>query len=547
MRGLWARMVAAITRTIHLNALYDFLMALAAWLDKGAQLQFHTITLAAAPGKQLTLYDASRLENGAVCWVSCVRAPFEWLSYLTTAEDQIMIVRPENVAPGAAGRWVRRDHADPSWKRKASWYIDPVNGHDEYDGSIAGQPLRTGLELDRRLGHFSGTMSGRVDIYVQGDCELRLFLVREPGALIYLHGARTPVTAGTIATYTAPVRTYGAAAKAQITSADIAAFQAKTRVRITAGARAGAVAWIDEDLGGGAATCSTWVIPAADPMQVTPTRATPEAADPIELYTVPTITNGPIVVQEQYTPGGTNGGILIEDLNLGKATATASRFSVLQLTNEDLWQFRWCDFTKVDLMGDRYVAIGCGVSGGPFYGWDGSMDFVGGIIWGELQVNRGFQVFPDLDCLVTGAGAITFNSYVGERGCLVSFGTCGIFKAAGNGLNMKSGTKVRCKTNWDSTHQLYGAVTAAGAFGVDIPSDACLTYDTNVPAISGGAGGGDFRLCGQVTLPPWDAPNHVFQAAAALSWANVVAALPGGFDHHCGDPGSGARVTRTAT
>jgi hypothetical protein len=160
---------------------------------------------------------------------------------------------------------------------QTAWYIDEQNvtgrASDSNDGATIDTPLLTDAERQRRWGISPRLVQLRYDLYYLSDASSVVLLGRQEGhATMWIHGSATPYQGRTIlasgtmtsrvianeATNTRPSITGGPA------SANIASdVSPNKRLRLTSGVNTGAIAWAQRDEGGGVASVSQWINPAA--------------------------------------------------------------------------------------------------------------------------------------------------------------------------------------------------------------------------------------------------------------------------------------------
>ena len=143
-----------------------------------------------------------------------------------------------------------------------NWYIDGTVGDDTNNGTTAATPLKTGAELQKRLGPWAiWGQSVTVHVGINGMVDpLALHGERLHAAdKIDVIGTPTQVATFVLTTYTAMNHNVGGVPNGpQITAATVAAWTVGTRLRQTTGANAGAIAFVLADLGGGIALTSIW-------------------------------------------------------------------------------------------------------------------------------------------------------------------------------------------------------------------------------------------------------------------------------------------------
>lgn len=333
----------AITTAIHPHQLYTWIQKVTDVLDaqdEGAV--FNTVRLGALGSGRLIDIEAAQLAvltNGDSVWTISLKSAYRWDPLSTLADDATgnTVVQPLAITGSNPGRFIRDTDADPEWAVVATWHVDAVNGNNENDGTLL--PLADGLELGRRWG--TGTVINQqttvfLDSPGQIPCAWDIKL-GNAGALWVTGnttGGKTIITTGTVSSFTAVVTTYNSAAKAitATSGTSFAALAGKRMRNTTAGARLDARAWVDADNGGNSCLSTTWLQPAANRFTGSsiPTRQPPSANDTIEVYSVPTITKGPLIVNPvQGNVGGTTDsarGFILEDVDIGVNSPTQRVF-----------------------------------------------------------------------------------------------------------------------------------------------------------------------------------------------------------------------------
>lgn len=207
------------------------------------------------------------------------------------------------------------------------WYLDSVVGDDMNPGTTAALPLRTGAELLRRLGGYAiWQQSVTIHILENGmtDDLILIGVLTNPGDHLDVLGVPTTVAdVGTIASFTAPNHATPEASLLQCTGvADWSAMQ-WMRLRITAGAREGAIAWIavadPEGLYGvSTARTSRWTSINAASSTVVYSNVTPVNGDPVVVETLPPVPSIAIYLDgapgNQNAPGYPQRQVMIRDV-----------------------------------------------------------------------------------------------------------------------------------------------------------------------------------------------------------------------------------------
>lgn len=145
MWNLVLLVTAGITRRIHKNPLYQWLLLVSNWLMGNVPQSTYFANIAALGNYVVP----PALKPGTRVWVETVKDYFVWRPGDTSTPDGITIV-PAPIAIGAQGRWIRACEAWPGWtqgpNRINAWTISAA-GNDE-NASV----LLTFGELRRRFG-----------------------------------------------------------------------------------------------------------------------------------------------------------------------------------------------------------------------------------------------------------------------------------------------------------------------------------------------------------------------------------------------------------
>ena len=154
-----------------------------------------------------------------------------------------------------AAAWVSNKEA---WATQAAWKIDSVNGDDAAAGTPAA-PIKTLAELGRRLN--GATLQQNTAVTLAGDFSTETLDLRNistaPGTTLAVAGETTQLYAGTITASANPVPGISVGTFTDAAIGDVSPYVNK-RMRLTAGASAGATAWILHQLAPTQAQVSKW-------------------------------------------------------------------------------------------------------------------------------------------------------------------------------------------------------------------------------------------------------------------------------------------------
>lgn len=197
-----------------------------------------------------TLDDTS-LPNGAKITVSSLFDSYTLEKTSTETIDGLMIVSTNS----GVGRWHRSCDPHDHWRKQLNWYIDPINGNDENDGSV-GLPIKTWEEFCRRHGNELGSNNtvnvNFIGTQYTGTLDINLHIKAAPEQLHFV-GDMSTIYSGSISSYQSwnPVLRN----EIQITDNSLpiswtdSGLMGKALI-MTSGTMSGAICWIIKDLGG---------------------------------------------------------------------------------------------------------------------------------------------------------------------------------------------------------------------------------------------------------------------------------------------------------
>lgn len=199
--------------------------------------------------------DTTPLPNGTSAEVVSMGASWVLDKTSTATADNITIVAPAF----GPGRWFRVPGYSRRWTVQASWFIDPA-GSDENDGATALRPLATFAELSRRISGGSIAQTTTVTL-AAGTYGVELDLTLAAGVFFIVQGAVTQTATGTLSAVTnsVPLVNPGVSTRGAITNTGgDPAFVDRTRLRLTSGANAGALAWVTRVIAADNVNVSRW-------------------------------------------------------------------------------------------------------------------------------------------------------------------------------------------------------------------------------------------------------------------------------------------------
>ena len=487
------------------------------------------------------------------------------------------------------GRWIRTTEDTPTWKYQPTWFIDPVAGGDENDGSTPATALETLAELSRRWGigypklvgelssivgppaigpHFQVVVNIMNDVPGTDPLDFRVYLPEN--TLLAFVGATTLIRSGVITAVTPLSRSTNQAWEITDPAAPWAA-EIGNRVTITSGPNVNRTFWIAREIAPGVARISAPNNTALHllPDSLAAIGGSLGPVSPGDTYIVERLTQIRWADLDVRGPGyGASITTLVGFANLD-ISPSGTRFQITTSRNDGTVQasFKGCRFADHSLVpfgAGRHFFTNCTV-------WNRLIPFVGAqavfssqiFFFSGMSLNSAMYcgssgyLSLDLDFLMQGSGfqAVPFPINTGglvSGGGHITIGTTGIFDSAVAGLQIGGefvsgapGGEVWLTSALGGVHALYGlgnagvgvAIGSGGQFGYTPLPPASLPL-TGVPTVTGTAG--DFSLGGAATARAFDelglaGPPGVYGPAlpttlpAGASWATVLVPIPLGF------------------
>jgi hypothetical protein len=490
---------------------------------------------------------AMRGRDGMSVYVSSVECPWQYVSQgggFTV--DHITV---EDTADGGTTRWMRvLSYQSPVWTTGVLFhYVDGTNGDDENQGiystpQMAPAALKTWAEWIRRVGYVwhifadqtvtcgatwpTDTLPLTIDFHLPtaGVCPIVTF--NPPAYTQFSAGSLTAVIVRDNATNTP----YDVADGVVVTTGDV-----QHRMRITAGPRAGSIAWVAKSTGAGQRRTSEWVVYAGG--IVNP--VVPQIGDQYVIEGAPSaIVLDHVIVQEgASTPFAVGSPTLIFNAVYFKPPQ-ADGTPMLRNGGCDL-VFNTCQFIQGEWQmwtnlqagdnetGFTYFANCC--SGGPVTGGVANIhvfqgewteNFIdAGLYFGNLEAIGGAGLGIDFNVLCQGA----FAQPAATQGGVLEIGQMGVMDWAGStGGIICDDSIIGITTGRDSglPGWIWGTTASAGAWGVDVRDSSTMRYKSDATLTITGSGG-DARLGGSVMARAWDDVAGAYTANILLSWANL--------------------------
>lgn len=294
----------------------------------------------------LAALNTSNLPNGTRALVLSVDQEFELNVLGTDPVDGITTVAASN-----GGTWNRIYSHVPRWSNQRNWFVDPLNGNDENDGTTALTALRTLMEWDRRIKVMRLSPTPDIFYNIQLLNDVPLTDTFRPSAWIsedysgdnvysvVLRGQRRIISSGVSGVGSA-ITNPGANQQAQFDGGP--GFLPAANIGRMVQMANGALAWITKDLGGTIAQVSEWVTVNTDnlPSPIVTLVAAPPAGTAYDIiaqtqFNAPFISLGtPILrlrfIDLHFTPTGLAEDLTIRSVSSAWITSRVQRKPVYQ-------------------------------------------------------------------------------------------------------------------------------------------------------------------------------------------------------------------------
>lgn len=426
--------------------------------------------------RPLTTYQTTALADGARVFVAgSINASFFFRLNSSLSVDLVNVV--DGIGPGQ----FIRDYT--YWATQTAWYIDAVNGSDFNTGLTPATALQTDAERQRRVQPLGSIWNIGADtsvVYLNtlplGDPAIFNIGIKTAGNL-RIKGTPTTIYTSPVGGFTA-VTALNRAANIpwDVTEVGLGAGRPGQRVRISAGARAGARAWFAKDLGGGRYRISPFgsLNTAGSPIPQTLTLVTPQIGDQFVVETLTLITRIQVNVAYVEYNNAIGQQLTFEDI------ATTGGMPVIGTLPANTGIF-------------TPMAYGCSFGANPFYGVQNnclssgavyiapaalSMNLGGLVLGGRPDYQGGGVVWIDMDTLLQATGIRM------RLGAAVRMGTVGSFDSAAEGFLIEDVGAARTESVlFSGTDLLYGAGNTT--YGITVKSGGKLRYTTK-PVVTGG-------------------------------------------------------------
>jgi hypothetical protein len=433
------------------------------------------------------------LVEGSTVWVQSVEASYVWYPLRTDTPDQLTIVKPTVIGAGA-GRFFRVPVPSATWMVQNTWYVDPANvaANDENSGATALLPLKTGVELERRLvGNLPVSQATTIWIQSSFPDTDRLFLTlrRTRTGTLTIRGLATTLFASNVAGFTSVANlnratpTMGNVIDTNLANTWAALGFVGLRVRTTSGSNPGARAWIIKDENGVSAKqarTSRWHTYAIQvPMLSAPTLVNVAAGDQYVVETLPKIGsfNVSFDLVDDFTVNVNSSGLLISDLDLYNAGAAASTYTRCKETQPILYS---CQHVRTSFLSETGLLIGCHSTGG-FASPRQTIILYACYLSAAASPQSGSAAWFDYDTVAQGVALSD-----ARVGGVVRIGAAAAFDSSSDGLIIECDTVCRIDLTsvvtllYGNNNTAYGMRVAGQAYYTVKPTITGLTNDTIV-------------------------------------------------------------------
>lgn len=405
---------------------------------------------------------------------------------------------------------------------QANWFVDPINGNDNNDGSTAALALKTDARRQVLWGGSATALLTKPVTVTYLSSPLSSDIVNfnvayTTGGSLTVTGTKT-VTNPAIALTAVTALNRGTQTPWDVTGVGLGAADVGRLMRITAGARLNNYCGVAKDLTGGKVRISPFGnldVPGAISTSVCFAQVTPQIGDVVEVFTVPILTMGTFIFRSHtaVNPGfGPNvNGIFFDTIGLdGTSSGVLSIPATVQVMGAELF-FRQATWQRVKFggLGGIWGAGGIATNtfqiqggfsnnGGPF------CQFLGFLMTaGAFTVQAGAAAMIGGDCLFQNAACQTAGNLYAEFVSLFDR------SVANNAVQVFTGGAYRSR-QISAGDLLWG--DGNSGVGVRVISGGTFTYATK-PTINTPSGAGRQSLIGGTnkdwaTVPYVEANNN---------------------------------------
>jgi len=386
---------------------------------------------------------------------------------------------------------------------QVDWWVDPVNGQNTRSGETAASAVQSVEEVTRRIGPNAELTAGTT-IHLLGsapDQNLKLEgATVGPGASFVVQAESsswTPLATGTFTGVTSYVTT---STDQSVTDAALVGGFAPyvgQRLRITGGARAGAVAWIAAETAPGVAKTSRFATynPLVDAF---PTNVAPVIGDPYVIETLPKLKSVDLEITRLATASSPNRWGWMQDIDVSDTSATSAEIQIRVGHVISRFEFWACRLAPADLgatAGSGLVAEGNVYLYSSLLPASANVTGSGVIFQNSMVLGRpgGFGFFS----LYNAVGYLTSMTIEGAQLFLADRTTytyssgLSIANSPLYGINLIGGARLIAATG--TSNRIFGTGQTSDA--VRLASGCLVTYpNTRVPTITGG--GSNWNVAG---------------------------------------------------
>jgi hypothetical protein len=303
-------------------------------ISSGGGLVVAGVLAPVADAAAATATDVSVLNNGSTIFVETFSAFFE-VQDSTLTVDGVTVLATNS----PTRRWLRRYAPSERWLKQPTWWIDPVAGDDENDGSTLGTALLTLDELARRWADGELPQTTTVNIapgtVTSPNFEVTFRVKFTDFVRLWFVGQRTVLFSGTIDSYAAYTNTTPGA----ITDAAVGSFAPYVKTALvvgTSGPINNSAAWILDD-------------PAATVAEVTKfvdingniSEPTAIGGDTYQIVALPFIE--PTLIFDGSNTGPQSTAVALRDLELdGLRYGAVAGAAASDLTDQPTLWLYWC-------------------------------------------------------------------------------------------------------------------------------------------------------------------------------------------------------------
>lgn len=426
-------------------------------------------------GSKLFSMDITNVANHSRVFVESVRDYFRLEKTSTLTVDGYSVVLPIS----GFGRWVRENTRDGYWPTQTTWYIDPISGGDENDGSTSVTALKTLAEFIRRVGNPYKPAASQVDITILNttpvsdplNLEIDISVI---DSKVAFHGTPTIVSTNTFTAVVALNRTTNTRNTVTRSGAPWTANIGKLlKDTNTSPAK---YAWITAEPVSGTARTTRWL--QFDPtLDGFPTAVEAVNGDTYQIVSFPTISTGHFKVNGAAVTSSPLGTwIVFENLQIGLPNGAGQHVFSVESPVINILAFNNCIIGRSVFSGGAGSLL-CNCYQMATLKSRGSSDlamFGGTVALGATLLAEGGTAELDFDILIE--GTLTLTEYQTQ---VAYIGAAGFFTSIANGLTVPSGVTVMNVTDVAGVSQIWG--TGNPGYGIVVLAGGKLVYQKATP------------------------------------------------------------------